>query len=569
MIQPEYRRFIDIISGKLFRIPEYQRHYSWQKKQRDDLFMDIRNLEKALKNKQDREHFMSTIVCLQSSETETIGSDTYRYYDVVDGQQRLTTLIILLKAISKILKDRNPEEARSLDELLVKKDGKSIILQNNHDNIGILKNYLQGGDKPKENDIKTAADANLLECIKDCEEFLKHYKSTNDLIHLLSLIKNKLCFVFQQLSDAGSVYTVFEVLNSRGLDVDWLDKCKSKLMGMLYEAKAASGGFEQSLKGIHKYWIEIYGEIGTQDIEGQEVVRFAATLRSADEKGRPLSAEDAIEYFQEYCLKGKDNDEIAKRVEDATEWIRKVTKALSKLYADKRRDAVTEILQARLLATSILLADLSDEDRKKALEVWEKVTFRIYGLYGADARVKVGDFVRLAKEVQKSKLHADEICKKISEIGKDYPIDNIPSAVLNDPYDELGPAYLRYLFYRYEENLCEKNGAQLDEATWENIWKANANDTIEHILPQKIEGKDCWSEFEDKKGYAQKLGNLVILSPSDNAKASNKCFNEKKEIYSSVALRSLRGIVGKAQWTMKEIDDRTKELHEFIKKTWG
>jgi len=70
MIQPEFKPLVDILSGKLFSIPEYQRHYSWTKKQRIDLFRDILKLLKARETYEDRVHFMATIVCLKTHEKQ-------------------------------------------------------------------------------------------------------------------------------------------------------------------------------------------------------------------------------------------------------------------------------------------------------------------------------------------------------------------------------------------------------------------------------------------------------------------------------------------------------------------
>ncbi|WP_421659611.1 DUF262 domain-containing protein [Leptothermofonsia sp. ETS-13] len=137
---------IVILSDKIFRIPEYQRHYSWQPRQRHELFEDIKKLELAREKYDERIHFMATIVCLKTKDKEQVGSKTFYIYDVVDGQQRLTTLVILLKSISlKLKSDQQLDEAKELDKLLVKDDGRLIILQNNHDNRLILRNYLEHG----------------------------------------------------------------------------------------------------------------------------------------------------------------------------------------------------------------------------------------------------------------------------------------------------------------------------------------------------------------------------------------------------------------------------------------
>ena len=75
----------------------YQRFYSWQPNQRRDLFMDI---EYVTELPNTEHHFMSTIVCYKTPDTIESPPFVFGIYDVVDGQQRLTTLIILLKAIS-------------------------------------------------------------------------------------------------------------------------------------------------------------------------------------------------------------------------------------------------------------------------------------------------------------------------------------------------------------------------------------------------------------------------------------------------------------------------------------
>ncbi len=463
MIQPEFKPLIDILSGKLFSIPEYQRHYSWTKKERMDLFRDILKLHKARDTYDDRIHFMATIVCLKTQNKQEVGSNSFYIYEVVDGQQRLTTLIILLKAIClRLEKERQTEEAKELNKLLVKDDGRLIILQNNHDNRMLLRDYLNNGKKPNTSDLRTTADENISEAITQCESFIN--SSQLNSIELLSLLKNYLYFIFQSLEDKGAVYTIFEVLNSRGLVVDWLDKCKSLLMGLLYEysANLDAGVFEIHLGVLHNYWSNIYNEIGLQSISGQEIIRFAATLKENSNTGRTLSAEDSLEFFRENCISSQIPAQVIRKIEENTLWLKKVTTCLSNLHKDKRRIAVSEITQARLLAVSIMLRDDFEATlTTKLLDQWERTTFRIYGLLDKDARVKVGDYVRVAKTIYSTtKQSPHYLLNLICEIGYDMTIEEaITNLRTKDCYNSWQKK-LRYFYYRYEEFLDKTNSVE-------------------------------------------------------------------------------------------------------------
>jgi len=547
MIQPEFKPLIVILSDKLFRIPEYQRHYSWQSRQRHELFEDIKKLELAREKYDERTHFMATIVCLKTKDKEQVGSNTFYIYDVVDGQQRLTTLVILLKSISlKLESEQQLDEAKELNKLLVKDDGRLIILQNNHDNRLILRNYLKDGKKPEVSSIKTTADKNISQAIKDCEKFVTAHPNA---VNLLALVKNYLYFIFQSLEDKGAVYTIFEVLNSRGLDVDWLDKCKSLLMGLLYEYASSPESndlFSQHLNELHGYWSDIYREIGLQNIPGHEIIRFAATLKEESGAGRPLSAEDTLEFFKNDCVKLSGNDLIINKIIENTVWLKEITSCLSKLYADKRRNAVTDITQARLLAVAIMLRkDLREEERDRLLEQWERTSFKIFGLFRKDARTKVGEYVRAAKKIRKdANANVDDLLNSISGIGSDFPIETAVEELNKHDFYSDWQKELRYFFFRYEEYLSKTNGTQLNQILWNEIWESNPNNTIEHILPQD-KTNSGWSHIAETKHkeLLHSIGNLCLLSPPLNSEASNKCFEDKKEVYKKADLMHLKAIV--------------------------
>jgi hypothetical protein len=577
MIQPEFKPLIVILSDKLFRIPEYQRHYSWQSRQRNELFEDIKKLELAREKYDERTHFMATIVCLKTKDKEQVGSNTFYIYDVVDGQQRLTTLVILLKSISlKLESDQQIDEAKELNKLLVKDDGRLIILQNNHDNRLILRNYLKDGKKPEVNSIKTIADKNISQAIKDCEKFVSAHSNA---VKLLALVKNYLYFIFQSLEDKGAVYTIFEVLNSRGLDVDWLDKCKSLLMGLLYEYASSPESndlFSQHLNELHSYWSDIYREIGLQNIPGHEIIRFAATLKEESGAGKPLSAEDTLEFFKNDCIKLSGNDLIINKIIENTVWLKEITSCLSRLYADKRRNAVTDITQARLLAVAIMLRkDLREEERDRLLEQWERTSFKIFGLFRKDARTKVGEYVRAAKKIRKdANANVDDLLNSISGIGSDFPVETAVEELNKHDFYSDWQKELRYFFFRYEEHLSKMSGTQLNQILWNEIWESNPNNTIEHILPQD-KSNSGWSHIAETKHkeLLHSIGNLCLLSPPLNSEASNKCFDDKKEVYKKANLMHLKDVVSdngveRGVWHEDAISNRRERLIQFAIDQW-
>lgn len=443
---------------------------------------------------------MATVVCLKRPDYVEVGTDQYTTLDVVDGQQRLTTLIILLKEISKAIRAEGEiAEADKIDSLLVKGDKRLILLQTNHDNSYIFRNYLDNG-RIEEDAPKTQADYNLIWAVRECKKFVEGWRDNGSLLELLKLVKNRLSFIFYITYDEGSVYNTFEVLNSRGLGVDWLDKCKSMLMGLAFEKLRRKTANEHILE-LNKIWSKIYHTIGIKEVPGDEILRFSATLRYRTRLSRPLAAEESIDYYRKLC-----SDNAADTLE-ISRWILLVAKKLRQIYSNHRLSGVTEIAQARLLALSIMLNEQWNEEQKRiALEEWEKVTFRIYGLARKDARTKVGEYTRLAYHINNASHEPEAVERAIARIGslgreKEYHIDNVVESLRgSDCYNGWGRE-LRYLLYRYEEYLAGLAGVKINKNMWEAIWRSSTTSTIEHIRPQngmqKV-GKVSWGALRKK-----------------------------------------------------------------------
>ncbi len=338
---------------------------------------------------------------------------------------------------------------QDLQELLVKPDELSLILlQTNHDRGQYFANFLRYGTAPTDiAEAQTLADRELLRAIHQCKSFVNKW---NNPIELLGIIKNQLRFIFHGIDDEAAVYTVFEVLNNRGLHVSWLDRLKSMLMAVVFEDD--QGNSAELIGELHQIWGEIYETIGLREGIDTEALRFGATLRSPSEVSKPFGEGKAVEILMKEV-----GTSTSKAIEVST-WLLEVTKAINKFqeYTEPSRRAVTKISQARLLALAILLRNFPCEEERKILDQWERTTFRIFGLCRKDARTGVGDYVRLAWEILNHKYPARKILRKIERIGDRYDIDEAFTQD-RDCY-ESWQEELRYLLYRYEEYLAAQQG---------------------------------------------------------------------------------------------------------------
>lgn len=571
MIEPRYGVLQTLFADRVFRIPHYQRFYSWQSRQREDLFND---LNKLAGGKEDQHHFMATIVCHKTSETKDVGAALYRVYDIVDGQQRLTTLILLLKCIELAL-DPESEDRRDLAKTLVKRDGHLILLQTNNANELNFNRFIREGRTPKDADIQTYSDRNLAAAIRECAQFVETWKASRDVLNLMRLVLHRLGFVVFDTEDSRLVYTVFEVLNSRGLAVDWLDKTKSVLMGRVYELAKSPEAMQAEIGALQNIWADIYREIAKEDIPGDEILRITATLYYGPGQGKPRSAEESLDLLKEKCKAFDQPRQISDRLLD-------VARKLVELYASPYLGPVTGILHARLLAVAIKSATgVTEPERARLLEQWERVTFRIFGLFDKDSRTKVGDYVRLAARIVSNDMDTrtyNQIMTALREIGKEYPFGEALEQELakKDWYDH--PEECRYVLWSYEEHLAKSLGvcATVDEKEKGRVWKLRAADSIEHVFPQNHaapawQGKmrKAGGRPEDPNAHIGRIGNLLLLPEKVNKEAQDRAFDEKKKSYEQHNLRMIHKVCDLPDWTLAEIEVREKDILAWAKTRWS
>lgn len=256
-----------------------------------------------------------------------------------------------------------------------------------------------------------------------------------------------------------------------------------------------------------------------------------------------------------------------------------VARKLVELYASTHLGPVTEILHARLLVVALKSAKgVNENERRKLLEQWERVTFRIFGLFDKDSRTKVGDYVRLASKIVTEDIETrtyNEIMSGLRELGQDYQIDDaLKDGVLGkNCYDH--PDECRYVLWSYEEHLAHEMGAgaTIDENEKIGIWKLRATDSIEHIFPQTPSGE--WADEilsgEERTQWAHlgMIGNLLLLPIRLNQEAQTFPFKRKKEIYAKHNLRIVQEVCRENHWTGTEIEARQARIGEWARIRWN
>ena len=564
-IQTQYLNLQQLLTDRLFCVPQYQRTYSWGQRQRQDLFDDIK---RSFGAEDSVDHFMSTVVALYKGTVMIDGSESeYQEVDIVDGQQRVTTLIMLLKAISKALDKSDPSQGnlrKKIEKMLVRADhGDRLLLETNHDSSDHFGKYIRTGQYLNFRAAGTMEDRQLLSAMRECEVFVEEWLDKDyPLEDLVSHLFNRLKFVYHQINDERVVYTVFEAQNSRGLEISWFDRLKSMLMALVFESSETDGNAD-IIEEVHRIWSDIYKIIGTRVELSHEVLRFAATLQSYPAPAQPLREDVAAELLRQVASAGP--NEVIR----VSRFVKNVAQAVISLDRDRevrRLDVVTRIPQAKLVAIAVKLrANLPREDKTRILRCWENVTFRIYGMDGRRTTLSRWEYTGLAWRIVNPpwRLSTEEIMSELQSIGKLHPIDTaVKELKQTNCYEKMRGEPLIYFFHRYEEHLASKEGQKLDKKHWRRNWaRDNPDDSVEHILPQS----------SGKGEHVHWLGNLMLLPPRLNTSLSADSPKEKAESYRETGMRTAIEVAEQVSksWTKKDITRRDRELLNWAKGEWA
>ena len=562
-----------------FEIPNYQRGYSWQKKQLDDFWTDINNINAV--------HYMGTIY------TETITRRKITYEILIDGQQRLTTLAILIYELEK--------KKKQSDKIF-----KKIPLSYTTDNPNyefLTNNIFAKKSNLEDVDLENIYQKNLLEAKKYFNEKLENLDDT-ELDNFLNNISKSLLFEIinvNKINNNINSQVIFEILNNRGKPLSILEKLKNRLMYLSMNLDNGSN----LVSNINTKWTSIYnilGEIDTKDINSleDELVSSHLTIYRNSEN-KTFSARGAEEkLFQMFCTdptiyplnEKSDWDKLSEY--QKRDWEReppindkKIVNYINSLenfasqwkeIINRKNYAINKCLmqdsskELKILLTTILMKynGLNGGLRDELIKLIEKVLFRqnlpgewqrthsfstlAYYFYNQDKMLdeKTIDFDGLKNQLLWGLLQ-EFSAESISQNFKSLYTFRIDNAGF---YRWKG---LKYFLYEYEESLRENNYWAEDYTKLE----------IEHILPKSFKDNG-WKDVVGNVGknsqnvIVNALGNLMLIDASKNSSIGNACWQEKKKKYKENPTKCEEFVAKKDQWNRACIIERNEMMYEFF-----
>ncbi|QTP05610.1 DUF262 domain-containing protein [Helicobacter pylori] len=545
-----------------YQIPIYQRPYQWTEenceKLLDDLFFNY-------EDDRESDYFCGSLVLILISED----SKKAKTYDIVDGQQRLSTFILLAKVLAALYSERLTEESTDyLQESLITKYGKKDRLNFSAVGFNSKKDFQYAltsfNDVPisnnKNNYLKNAI------CLKNYLR-KKEIEDINDFIEWLYL---KVVFITIICPDADKALRIFNVLNARGLALNATDIFKGEL---LKHAK------EHEREEFVSRWNDLYQKCSDNDLKIETLFSWYLTYLN------PVTSKEKMEKRLATWFKNLNKTplEYLKGVEDFYNAYGEVLEMQDR-YAYLLSYVASDYWRVVLCAS--LLHHYSDQD----IEALKELLVKFYYQHWVAGRTnsKIGQTCCNIINALKEKKSMDYI----TSIVKKY-LDN--NNVTQHFKENLEDDHLYTKFY-YTGKTAKKNSWVKPILILVNYFMSdNANPAyiqmdddlhVERILPQNPDPSSQWvKDFsEEERGlYTHSLANLTLLGGKKNTKALsqvlNQDFKEKKEIYMGkpIALDNKKtfrvmtcydmtknDVCNYAEWTPKSLEKRKEELIKHI-----
>ena len=538
--------FSDLIekNKRVFKVPVYQRNYDWSNVECEKLYQDI-----MLAHDCDHKHFTGTIVYIVGLNGSNLSEVL-----IIDGQQRMTTVYILLKAlfdaskgvstrikeeIQEVMFNRNCEEKYKVKLKPIKSDNEQLFLlikdkiDDMDRNSNIYKNYIL---------FKTMI-----------EETLSNGYELGDILD--GIKKLEMVEIVLDKSQGDEPQKIFESINSTGLDLSLADLIRNYLLM----------DDEKQDELYENYWSEIEKNVGYRNL-GNFVINF---LNSQITK--PVNAKNAYQLFKEHCEQNKlSHEDVLKQLKRNSRYYgafigennyygKEITGCLRSFCAIKQTTVLPLIFR---IFTDYEDGNIDDKTLCKVLDYLLTYYVRITA---CEINKNLAKFMKSMYDRIIDGTTYDNYYERFVVFLNDLKAnDRMPSD------EEFKSALISKPLYK--KPICKFVLSVIENSTKEHIDVSNL--TIEHILPQKenaaVWKKEVGEDYSKVYGtYLHTLGNLTITG--HNRELGTKSFSDKKDIIRANSKANIlnREVLSANTWNEKAIRHRAKVLAALLIKQFN
>lgn len=564
----------DLLNDKfLFDIPDYQRAYSWNKENLKQLIDDISdsielNKESNSGNFESYEPYFIGSIVLCSKEYKDDGSGLY---DVIDGQQRLTSIIMLIATIRDLTKNESYKNV--LSSLIYQKPNdlmgvkESIRVRVRGKEADFFKKYVltEGGtnlaNEVLEEEISEAKQ-NMLNAIKTFRDVFVDENGEvleTKLDEFTKYFLQKVVVVVITTDSFTSAFRLFNVINARGLPLTNADLLKSENLRVISEDKRST---------YTDIWENIEQELGKDKLE--QIIGFIRTMKQNRKATATVYEEFSKKIFaSEPGYIGVNFVEHLSDIKDLyNKYINEGDIELSNKEASVYYKNLVRIMRDFIPYDEWMVALIkfiekfkNDEETLEFLKVLEKriVIDWVNGNSFADrlARVykilEVIDSSSSLEEIKKSDVFINDLERTTAYFRNS--LDDI------EFYSKGRMLVPKYILIRLD--MEKRNGEVLDYTN---------KIMLEHILPRNAKDAYWTTNFtiDERRNWCNKLGNLVIINGAKNTKLNNKAFAEKIEQYLSKKgdFEITKEVLALKDWTRETVTSRQEDLMDRALNLW-
>lgn len=544
-----------VFDKSVFNIPRYQRAYSWEESNWRELWEDIKNnvLEK------DKEHFLGAVIYYHSDS----GSSRFSHYEIIDGQQRITTLTILMRVLYEKLRENKVDVYLRFAKELYEKyvgdiESERFFLNLSKKDEIFFRDFIQ-----KENPIRKQGKLVSNKNIRKCFEFFA--QKINDLSiednsknieelcwELKKKLETNLIFVVIDVNTDVDAYMIFESINSKrqGLTISDLLKNYIFFAADQYEkskadstrlsiTEAAWDTMEQELdkieinQYIRHFWISNYKKVFEKELYQQIKFKFGNRC------------EEVLNFFDNVVLESETYSSIVNA--NISDFPKEGIRALEQLKQLRNKQYYPLILSAihggyDFRSVSELVRQIASVAVRRAI-------------IGKNPNELETFFTDNALKLRVKQVSIEDLKEKLN---KEHWISD------DDIFEEIKTANFEDQEYLVKFILREFEISQ-DYANEKNLGKVS----LEHILPRNPENITDWNiSVEKQRDLLWNIGNLALIGQKYNVKMSNKSFAKKKSWLKKTTMITTCKLGDLEDWGEKEILDRNSEIAKFVVKCW-